>query len=179
METQNTKDVFWISLGDKICQLATDWRNIYIQIMYPSFGGTHVIAKHFYKLEMTQIRGTLDSIVCADYPREVHSIEGPGGRSITSVFYNGNNLTNFTPILGYKITTPRMKYIYEEDAAFIQQFLTRYSDTLNEITSSAYLNALQPGQSKFHFHEVKRMCVKLLRYIGEMRHMLQQAGFIL
>lgn len=177
METQNTKDVFWISLGDKVCQLAADWRNLYVHVVFPSFGATHSIAKHFYKLEMTQLRGTLDSIVCADYPRDVHAIEGEGGRSITSVFYNGNGITDYTPVLGYKITSPRMKHIYEEDMEFVQGFLTRYADVLTEIVGSPYLNALPRGPSLYHFGEVKRMAVKLTRHILEMRTMFVQAGF--
>jgi hypothetical protein len=143
--TDTIKDNFWLPLGKEVNRLNVTWSGMYSRMINVAFPKTHDISKLFYKLEMTNIKGHLDSLVCADYPHDIHAIKNAEGveQSITSVFYNSIGHEEFEPTMAYESRTPRTNHIFLEDIIGISRFLNEYRALCDTVIQSEYLQTLQ------------------------------------
>lgn len=173
--TEFDKNVYWINLGNKVSQLHQYHCNILCSVISSSFGTSHYITNLFRNLSLIPIQGRLDSFVCADYPMNIRFIDISGGRSITSVFYNGANMLEFKPTYNYPIKTPRLKIVFEEDLHFIYTYFNSYISTMNEIINCSYLKTLSRTFNKRFiklYDELIKHCQKKLELINALRDAL-------
>jgi hypothetical protein len=182
--TDTSKDNFWLPLGKEVNRLHVTWSGIYTRIISVAFPKSHDISKLFYKLEMMHIKGELDSLVCADYPRDVRFIKDAEGveRTITSVFYDSRGHEEFQPTMTYEVRTPRTKHIFLEDIVGISRFLNEYRALCDTLIRCEYLRALEKvnPEVRYSYNRLVKECnnarLNITRLTMEMLHLGQEGG---
>lgn len=182
--TDTAKDNFWLPLGKEVNRLDVTFYGIYSSIIIPTFPRNHDIYKMFRKLELGKIKCGLDSIVCADYPRDVRFVKDTEGveHLVTSIFYNSEGHEKFQPTMTYEVRTPRTKHIFLEDIVGISRFLNEYRALCDTLIRCEYLRALEKvnPEVRYSYNRLVKECnnarLNITRLTMEMLHLGQEGG---
>jgi hypothetical protein len=184
------KDAMWYKLGCDFCKLKEYCLIIFLKILINHFGKNHKLSKHFdimIKRHFINIASTLDSIINADYDKNINTLEKiPCNPNICSVFYSlyssalnsstqitynekldgsGNNIVfHFTPIPIKRIYD---KKITLEEKRFIDVFFENLNEYLVNIEFLLHYDTNYKNELNNRIVDIKKYMIKLQQEINE------------
>ena len=147
LDVNDNENIFWTELGIETCNL-DKWSWYCFNILQQSFGKTYTKSiRDLHGNLFIHLRGYLDSLICWNYPGNIHNIKSISGDNIdiTHVFYNSNIIEEYDITYRYRFGGKLAKTISSRDKQYIATFIERMN---------IYLEYLETNINKFPVNNV-------------------------